>query len=179
MAAEVDQRVIEVARRRGASTVWVVFSSKYGSTREVAEAIGETLASAHQVVVRDAAEVDGFNGADAVVLGSAIYAGHWLGPAEKLLEERAEELASRATWLFSVGPLGGPPMPEDVGPEGISAAIAVTGARGHEVFAGKLDRTALGRIERLMVRALHAPEGDFRNWDAIRAWAEGVKDGLR
>jgi menaquinone-dependent protoporphyrinogen oxidase len=59
--------------------------------------------------VRDAAEVKSFDGADAVVLGSAIYAGPWLKPARTLLGERVDELASRPTWLFSVGPIGDPP----------------------------------------------------------------------
>lgn len=154
--------------------VWVVFASKYGSTREVAEAITEELSRAQDVRVRDAAEVKSFDGADAVVLGSAIYAGHWLKPARTLLGERVDELASRPTWLFSVGPIGDPPQPADAGPEGISEAINATRAREHEVFAGKLDHTALSRVERLMVRALRAPEGDFRDWDAIRAWAQGV-----
>lgn len=154
--------------------VWVVVASKYGSTREVAEAIAEELGHGHEVQVRNAAEVDSFEGADAVVLGSAIYAGRWLEPARKLIEERSGELASRAVWLFSVGPLGDPAKPEDAGPEGISEAIDATNASGHEVFAGKLDRAALSRVERLMVRALRAPEGDFRDWDAIRAWAAGV-----
>jgi len=153
---------------------WVVFASKYGSTREVAEAIAEELGRAHNVRVRDAAEVKGFDGADAVVLGSAIYAGHWLKPARTLLEERVDELVSRPTWLFSVGPIGDPPQPADAGPEGISEAMDAVRARGHEVFAGKLDHAALSRIERLMVRALRAPEGDFRDWGAIRAWARSV-----
>jgi menaquinone-dependent protoporphyrinogen IX oxidase len=53
--------------------VWVISASKYGSTREVAAAIGARLGAAdRQVRVLDAGEVDGFNGADAVVLGSAI-----------------------------------------------------------------------------------------------------------
>jgi menaquinone-dependent protoporphyrinogen oxidase len=30
-----------------------------------------------------------------------------------------------------------------------------------------------------MVRALKAPEGDFRDWDAIRAWALGIAQTLR
>jgi menaquinone-dependent protoporphyrinogen oxidase len=52
--------------------------------------------------------------------------------------------------------------------------MEATRERAHEVFAGKLDRAALSHVERLMVRALRAPEGDFRDWDAIRAWAQGV-----
>jgi Flavodoxin domain len=99
--------------------VWVLSASKYESIREVAEAIAERLgAASHQVPVLDAGEIEGFNGADAVVLGSAISAGHWLKAARKLLDEHADELASRPMWLFSVGPLRDPPMGRDVGPEG-------------------------------------------------------------
>ena len=154
--------------------VWVVVASKYGSTREVAEAIAEEFGRAHEVQVREAAELENFEGADAVVLGSAIYGGRWLEPARRLIEERSGELATRPTWLFSVGPLGEPPKPEDAGPAAISEAMEATQARAHQVFAGKLDRAALSHVERVMVRALRAPGGDFRDWDAIRAWAQGV-----
>jgi menaquinone-dependent protoporphyrinogen oxidase len=109
--------------------VWVVVASKYGSTREVGKAIAEELGRAHEVHVRDAAELENFQGADAVVLGSAIYGGRWLEPARRLIEERSGELAARPTWLFSVGPLGEPPKPEDAGPAAISEAMQATQAR--------------------------------------------------
>lgn len=78
-----------------------------------------------------------------------------------------------------MGPIGDPPTPDDAGPEGIDEVIASTRAHGHEVFAGKLDYAALGRLERMMVRALRAPEGDFRDWDAIRAWARSIASELQ
>jgi menaquinone-dependent protoporphyrinogen oxidase len=158
--------------------VWVVVASKYGSTRGVAEAIADELGRAHEVEVRDVAGLESFEGADAVVLGSAIYGGRWLEPARRLIAERSGELASRPTWLFSVGPVGEPPKPEEAGPAGIREAMDATRARAHEVFSGKLDRSALSHLERLMVRALRAPEGDFRDWDAIRAWAHSVAAAL-
>ena len=96
--------------------VWVVVASKYGSTREVAEAIAEEFGRPHEVQVREAAELENFEGADAVVLGSAIYGGRWLEPARRLIEERSGELAAHPTWLFSVGPLGEPPKPEERAP---------------------------------------------------------------
>jgi menaquinone-dependent protoporphyrinogen oxidase len=158
--------------------VWVVVASKYGSSREVAEAIAEELRRGHEVQVRDAAELENFEGADVIVLGSAIYGGRWLEPARQLIEDRAGELAARPTWLFSVGPLGEPRKPADAGPAGISEAMEATKARAHQVFAGKLDRDALSHVERLMVRALRAPEGDFRDWNAIRAWAQAIAAAL-
>jgi hypothetical protein len=42
--------------------VWVVVASRYGSMREVAEAIAEELGRAHEVHVRDAAELENFQG---------------------------------------------------------------------------------------------------------------------
>jgi menaquinone-dependent protoporphyrinogen oxidase len=154
--------------------ILVLFASKYGSTREVAEAIGEELGQANAVQVKEAATVRDVEGADAVVLGSAIYGGHWLEPARRLVEKHAAELSSRHVWLFSCGPIGDPPKPEEAGPEGIAETIEATHARDHEVFAGKLDYSKLRRVERLMVKALRAPEGDFRDWNAIRAWAQAI-----
>ena len=37
---------------------------------------------------------------------------------------------------------------------------------------------AIGRVERLLVKALKAPEGDFRDWEAIRDWARSVAADL-
>ena len=155
-------------------TVQVVVASKHGSTREVAQAIADELGAE----LRDASEVDGFEGADAVTLGSAIYGGRWPEPARKLVDERAEELGRLPTWLFSVGPIGDPPKPEDAGPDKINQVVASTRAHGHEVFAGKLEYAALGRLERMMVKALRAPEGDYRDWDAIRNWARSIASEL-
>jgi len=156
------------------TSIWVVAASKYGSTREIGEAIASELAPLGSVELHDPEELDGFDGADAVVLGSAIYGGRWLGPARALAETQAEELATRPTWLCSCGPIGNPPKPEAAGPEGITELVERTGAREHRVFSGKLDYSALRRVERLMVRSLHAPEGDFRDWPEIRAWAAHI-----
>ena len=37
-----------------------------------------------------------------------------------------------------------------------------------------LDRTKLGFGERMMVKAVKAPDGDFRDWNAISAWADEI-----
>jgi menaquinone-dependent protoporphyrinogen oxidase len=159
--------------------VLVVVASKYGATREIGEAIADELGKAgHDVVVEDAEGLDGLQDADAIVLGSAVYAGKWLKPADSVVRESAAELASRPVWLFSSGPVGEPPKPEEAEPEGIDGALQATGARGHAIFAGKLDYEAIGRVERLLVKALKAPEGDFRDWDAIREWARSVAGEL-
>jgi menaquinone-dependent protoporphyrinogen oxidase len=113
-----------------------------------------------------------------LVLGSAVYVGNWLKEAKELLEGRGDELARRPTWLFSSGPVGDPPKPEEAEPVGIAEAVERIGARGHVIFAGKIDRGALSFPERMMVRALKVPEGDYRDWDEIRAWAKSIASEL-
>jgi menaquinone-dependent protoporphyrinogen oxidase len=60
----------------------------------------------------------------------------------------------------------------------VSKLMKQTGALGHRVFAGKIDTAELGRIERTMVRAVRAPEGDYRDWAAITEWATEIADSL-
>jgi menaquinone-dependent protoporphyrinogen oxidase len=155
--------------------VWIVVASKYGSTQEIGDAIAEELRrSGHDCRAVDAAEVRNFTGAGAVVLGSAVYAGRWLKPARKLLQAHGAELTDRPAWLFSSGPTGDPPLPEEAEPVGIAEAMEATGARSHTIFAGKLDPDLLKRRERILVSAMRAPVGDFREWDAIRGWARSI-----
>ena len=160
--------------------VWVVTASKYGSTREIGDRIADELrGKGLSVDTKNAADIEGLDEADVVVLGSAIYAGHWLKDAQALVDRAAEQLASRRVWLFSSGPVGDPPKPEEAEPQGIPAALSATGAVGHKVFAGKLDYAALSLVERLLVKGLKAPEGDFRDWDAIRSWASSIASELQ
>ena len=159
--------------------IWVVATSKHGSTGEVADAVAEELRrSGHDVERKDAEQVHGFDGADAVVLGSPIYGGRWLEAGRRLLSDQAEALSARPVWLFSVGPLGDPPKPDEPEPQELVQSATEIGAREHRVFSGRLDRSELGRGERLMVRAVHAPAGDFRDWEEIRVWARSIADAL-
>ena len=42
------------------------------------------------------------------------------------------------------------------------------------VFPGKLDRHALGLAEKAIVSVVHAPDGDFRTWEPVSAWAARI-----
>lgn len=41
------------------------------------------------------------------------------------------------------------------------------------LFAGVMDPSKIRLIEGLMLRAMKTPEGNFRKWDQITAWAQG------
>jgi menaquinone-dependent protoporphyrinogen oxidase len=159
--------------------VLVTAASKHEATTEIAEAIATALREAGLTVdLRQPAEVQSLAGYDAVVLGSAVYAGRWLEEAKKLAERHRHELQTIPVWLFSSGPLGYPPKPVEDPPDGVTVRDAV-GAREHKVLGGRLDRKRLSFVERTIVSAVKAPDGDFRDWDEIRAWASGIAHAVK
>jgi len=159
--------------------ILVTVASKHGSTGEIGEIIAGVLRDAGDEVISQVPEaVHDVNRFDAVVIGSAIYAGRWLQPARALVDRQAVELARRPVWVFTSGPIGDPPMPAAESDEAVDIATCL-GARDHRTFAGRLDRSQLGFMERTVTRALKAPEGDFRDLDAIRRWADEIATALR
>jgi menaquinone-dependent protoporphyrinogen oxidase len=158
--------------------VLVTFASKHGSTREIAEVIATTLQQAGIVVdQKPADEVISIDDYDGVVIGSAIYYGQWQDSVLHLIERVEVELQTKDVWLFSSGPVGEDPFPAEL-PPATADLVRRTGAAEHQSFTGKLDRTELGLGERLVTAAMRAPAGDFRDWDAIRAWARSIAESL-
>ena len=80
---------------------------------------------------------------DAYVLGSAVYVGGWLRSANHFVDEHAELISTRPTWLFSSGPIGD--RTHRSREEFFDAVDLVdrTRARDHRQFGGKLDKEHL------------------------------------
>jgi menaquinone-dependent protoporphyrinogen oxidase len=151
----------------------------HGGTAEIAEAIGKTLAEhGLAATVIPPGEVGDIESYDAVVLGSAVYTGHWLDAAKDFANRYGASLAARPVWLFSSGPVGKPSgklaraMAKD--PVELPAIRAATGARDHQMFAGKLDRRTLRPVQRAVLLAFPGMNGDFREWAKISQWAAGI-----
>jgi menaquinone-dependent protoporphyrinogen oxidase len=159
--------------------VLVMVASKHGATEEIGHAIRDALAEegleAEFLALAEVSSVEGF---DAVILGSGIYGGRWLKAAKDFVEANAEGLRARPVWIFSSGPLGEPLVP-DGNPADAAPITEATAARGHHVFGGRLDKGGLSLVERAMVRAVHAPEGDYRPWEEIRRWSSEIAQALR
>lgn len=154
--------------------ILIATASKHGATTGIGDAIALQLRRAgHQVVHVEPAIVSAIRDDDAVILGSAVYAGRWQRSAVDFAERFAADLRARPVWLFSSGPLGDPPKPIEA-PVDVAHVADVTGAREHRVFAGRLDRARLGVGERLIVAAVRAPDGDQRPWPEIETWADGI-----
>ena len=155
--------------------VLIACASKHGSTEGIAEAIAERL---HQLGNDAAAvrvsDVTDLNGVEAVVLGSAIYAGSWMKEATEFAAANAEVLSGIPLWLFSSGPLGTEVHDHEEQPRQLAELTERLRPKAHRTFFGALDHSKLGFAERMMVKAVKAPEGDFRDWGAISGWADEI-----
>ena len=81
-------------------------------------------------------------------------------------------------WLFSSGPLGDSDPQPTGDPGHLEELMRETDAREHRIFVGKLDRKTLGFGEKLVLKMVKPPEGDFRDWDAIASWTRGIASAL-
>lgn len=158
--------------------VLVSAGSRHGSTKEIAERIGDVLASSGlSVSVQEPQNVLDVSEVDVVVLGSAVYAGHWVREAKEVADMIGGENPKPLVWLFSSGPIGEPAKPEDE-PVDVSRIREMTEAREHKIFTGNIDKSRLSFGERAILMAVKAPEGDYRDWDDIENWARKIADHL-
>lgn len=164
--------------------VLIAYATKHGATAEIAEKIGQVLRQAGlHVDVLPADRVSDLTSYKAVVLGSAVYAGQWRKEAATFLEANEKKLAERPTWLFSTGPTGeGDPVALMKGwrfPEAQQPIADRIRPRDIAFFGGEIDVQKLNLAEKLIVKGVKAPVGDFRDWDAITAWAASIADVLQ
>jgi len=159
--------------------VLVAVASRHNATRDIAEVIADELrACGLEVDLRDAEAVSKITDYQAVVLGSAVYTGDWLPNARHFVRAHGPDLRAIPVWLFSSGPIGADEAWILGDPPEVAELIKATQAREHQVFAGRLDKQALGLAERLVSKVVEAPEGDYRDLGAIIEWARSIGSSL-
>ena len=163
--------------------VLVAYGTKYGATAEIAARIGDVLREAGLAVdVQPASKVGSLEPYGAVVLGSAVYAGLWRKEAADFLTENEAALARLPVWFFSSGPTGEGDPVELMGgwsfPEGLQPVADRVEPRGTAFFGGVIEPGKMNLAERLIVKSLKAPTGDFRDWEAIATWAKDIAAAL-
>ena len=163
--------------------ILVTYASRFGSTAGVAEAIAKTLAeNGAQVDVFPMREVKDLSPYQAVVAGSAINSGAWLPEALQFVQTHRAELNQRPFAAFLVCmtlAMRNADQYRGHVADWLAPVRALVQPMSEGLFAGGLD---IGKIPsfsdrlkfRLSVLFGVWKEGDHRDWNAIRAWAESL-----
>lgn len=158
--------------------ILVAYASRAGATAEVAAAVAGVLrqAARAEVDLAPAGEVADMGAYRAAVIGSAAYLKRWMPPAVALVERHRARLVAMPVALFTVCLTLQADTPANRAT--VRAYLDPWLTRQPELrpvalglFAGALRREALSVGGRRVVDAMGEPDGDHRDWDAIRAWA--------
>lgn len=158
--------------------VLVTYASKYGSTGGVADAIGKGLCgkglAADVALIRNAGDLGSYQG---VVIGSAIYMGKWMPEAIDFVKKNRDILSRMPVAYFLVCITLVQPTEKKRAEalsymEPIMKNVPEIRPLGIGTFAGALDYNKLSWLNRNILKAKGAPEGDFRDWNSIRTWAQ-------
>ncbi len=165
-------------------SVLVTYASAFGSTREIAERVGEVIGKwVSRVDVRPVDEVDAAVGYDAVVIGSAVHNQAWLSAARDFVRRNATDLSDKPLWMFSVGMPGAlPPVLRRLAMSEEAKLRAqfrgVVEPVEHHLFSGVVTPNRLPLLGRFIFFAMGGRYGDHRNWHEIEAWADGIGHSL-
>jgi menaquinone-dependent protoporphyrinogen oxidase len=174
--------------------ILVAYTTKYGSTREVAEAVGAAFAGrGAEVDVCPVGEVETLEPYDAVVIGGPLFQGQWMADATKFLRKQRRVLSQKTVAIFVTGikisQVEGA-TPTDI-PIFVDPAHSLIPKPLDELTAAEKTQTLSLYLEPLL-RALRDVDvvaiaffkgrfvdeftgeviTDYRNWEAIRGWSE-------
>ncbi len=161
--------------------ILVTYATRAGSTCEVAEYVAEVLRAAGATVdVKYVTAVHEVQGYDAVVVGSAIRMGQWLPEAVEFVQAYREPLSHIPTAYFVVSGLLRNDIP-DIRRKVLAYLDPVRKMlepTSIGLFAGKIGYSTIDGLDRSIADAVSSSEGDWRNWEAIRGWAQGLQSIL-
>ena len=164
--------------------ILVAYASHFGTTGDVAKAIGKALQDQGALVETKAIEaVQDLSDYDAVIVGSAIRYDKWMPQAIKLVGQHEEALGKVPVAFFftclalSVRNAKARRQGQAYA-DSLSASFSQVTPVSVGGFAGVLDYTKLSMLTRLAAKIAFAflgvKEGDHREWATIKAWAQNI-----
>ena len=162
--------------------ILVAYATRNGSTAEIAQAIGRELVSTGLTVdVAEIKTVSTLAGYTAVVIGGPLYMGSVDDAVGKFTGCYGSELSKLPVAAFAVGLAPKSPVPGAVEmamaalKKSLGSVIPLTST----LFAGKLDPAKVNFVMRKFLEMAKIPAGDFRDWDAIAAWARELPGKIK
>lgn len=157
--------------------VLIAYATRSGTTGEVADRIGSVLEShGFKVDVLPVKRVKDLGPYAAAVIGSAVRLDQWLPEATEFVKKHRRELGLMPTAFFSVCLTAADPNEErrKLMARFSESACTFRPPDDQAFFAGRLELKRLPLLPRMMARGVKVKEGDFRDWESIRAWSESL-----
>ena len=163
--------------------ILVTYATRGGSTAGVAESIGKVLTEGgNQVDVLPVQEVKDLTKYHAVVAGSAIRGAKWLPEALQFIRTHQADLKQKPFAAFMVCITLAMPDSEKYAQglkDWMQPVRSLVRPVSEGYFAGSLDFSTLPLTPKILLMRLAValrifPLGDHRDWNKIRAWAEGI-----
>ena len=163
--------------------ILVAYASRAGSTAGVAEAIGKTLSeNGLQVDVRPMKDIEDITSYQAVIAGSAIQNKQWLPEAMQFMQTHKAALSQKPFAAFLVCmtlAMKNADQYRGFVSDFLQPVRALVKPVSEGLFAGVLDIGKVPSVSdrfkfRLSVLFGVWSEGDHRDWNAIRSWAESI-----
>lgn len=166
-----------IGKGKSMSQVLVTYSSRQGASAEVAAAVAETLQvvghSTIHCAMSDVKQIDSY---ESLVVGAPIYSACWLPEATTWVKQHQRVLQARkvACFVLAIRLRDSSDELRAAVLDAIETERVIMRPLSIGLFAGRIDYAALDPITRLAAQSKGLPEGDFRDWAAIRTWAESL-----
>ncbi len=162
-------------------SVLIAYATRYGSTKEVAEKIGQILIqSGFEIDVLPCKKVEKIESYQFIVIGAPFYIGSMLKDAKKFLMKNQDILSRKPVAFFALGPIGNTEkeltdtqnqLENELKQYPWFKPISTV------MFGGKYDPGKLRFLDKLLTKPPASPlhnldANDARNWGEIKDWAE-------
>jgi menaquinone-dependent protoporphyrinogen oxidase len=149
--------------------ILVVYATKHGSTRQVADAVATVLrAGGGSVDVRPAREVrEPIDRYSLVVIGAPLYSTRWHPDAHRFLERHRTELERVPVAVFGMGPR------TDNNESWRRSRTQLHRALSRRAWLTPATVAVFGGVDPADSPAKRPPR-DLRDWAAIRSWARAL-----
>ncbi|WP_322792784.1 flavodoxin domain-containing protein [Bellilinea sp.] len=174
---QVDLPEMNLEKENAMKKILVTYSTRAGSTAEIAATIGQTLSQrGYSVDVLPVKKQPNPSDYDAVILGSPIRMGSWLPEVIDFIKENRTLLEPMPVAVFTVHMLNsGNDEESRTNRQAYLNAVREWISPAEEVFfLGKMELAKLSFLDRFISNVMKAKDEDLRDWNTINAFAESV-----
>jgi menaquinone-dependent protoporphyrinogen oxidase len=157
--------------------ILIAYATRHGNTAEAAEHMAKVVREQGlEVDVKPTADVENLDGYQAIVLGTPVKGDKLMPDAVAFAERFRDELNKLPTALFGLSM-----MMSDPSEENRKSVLSILNQLRFEMrpigmaaFGGVRDEKEMPFVLKLTAKRSRIPTGDFRDWDAMKEWAEHI-----